>query len=145
MRLWSLHPEHLDGRGLVAVWREALLARAVLAGATRGYLNHPQLARFKAHPAPLDAIEAYLAAVLADAIARGYAFDAGKLASIEAAPAIVLSEGQLEYEARHLAAKLAARSPRDYARFAASRAAGDVRPHPSFRLVPGAVAVWERT
>ena len=31
MRLWTLHPRYLDARGLVAVWREALLARA------RGY------------------------------------------------------------------------------------------------------------
>ena len=33
MRLWSLHPCYLDPAGLVAVWREGLLARAVLRGA----------------------------------------------------------------------------------------------------------------
>ncbi|HEU5178767.1 MAG TPA: pyrimidine dimer DNA glycosylase/endonuclease V, partial [Burkholderiales bacterium] len=32
MRLWSLHPKYLDARGLVALWREALLAQAVLRG-----------------------------------------------------------------------------------------------------------------
>ena len=32
MRIWSLHPEYLDSRGLVALWREALLAQAVLRG-----------------------------------------------------------------------------------------------------------------
>jgi hypothetical protein len=37
---------YLDGRGLVALWREALLAQAVLRGRTRGY-RHPQLARFR--------------------------------------------------------------------------------------------------
>ena len=30
MRLWTLHPKYLDAQGLVALWREALLARAVL-------------------------------------------------------------------------------------------------------------------
>ena len=29
MRLWSLHPRYLDAKGLVALWREALLAQAV--------------------------------------------------------------------------------------------------------------------
>jgi carboxyl-terminal processing protease len=29
MRLWSLHPKYLDAQGLVALWREALLAKAV--------------------------------------------------------------------------------------------------------------------
>jgi hypothetical protein len=32
MRLWSLHPEYLDANGLVALWREALLAQAFLQG-----------------------------------------------------------------------------------------------------------------
>nr|WP_243687290.1 pyrimidine dimer DNA glycosylase/endonuclease V [Methanobacterium formicicum] len=47
MRLWSLHPKYLDVKGLVALWREGLLARAVLKGKTKGYTNHPQLIRFK--------------------------------------------------------------------------------------------------
>ena len=46
MRMWSVHPSHLDRAGLVACWRESLLAQAVLAGRTRGYRNHPQLERF---------------------------------------------------------------------------------------------------
>ena len=37
MRLWSLHPRYFDSKGLTAAWREALLARAVLTGQTRGY------------------------------------------------------------------------------------------------------------
>ena len=31
MRLWSLHPSLLDQKGLVALWREALLAQKVSA------------------------------------------------------------------------------------------------------------------
>jgi hypothetical protein len=49
MRLWTIHPRYLDSQGLVALWREALLARAVLRGETRGYRHHPQLIRFRAH------------------------------------------------------------------------------------------------
>ena len=47
MRLWSVHPKYLDSKGLVALWREALLAKQVLEGGTKGYRNHPQLDRFK--------------------------------------------------------------------------------------------------
>jgi hypothetical protein len=43
MRLWSVHPKYLDARGLVALWREGLLAQAVLRGRTSGYVRHPQL------------------------------------------------------------------------------------------------------
>ena len=80
MRLWSLHPRHLDAKGLVALWREALLAQKVLAGLTRGYRNHPQLERFKRQADPLAAIAAYLSAVQQEATRRGYHFDAGKIA-----------------------------------------------------------------
>ena len=64
MRLWSIHPKYLDRQGLIALWREALLAQAVLSGKTRGYRNHPQLERFRNHPAPLSAISLYLDGLL---------------------------------------------------------------------------------
>lgn len=79
MRIWSLHPSHLDRMGLVACWRETLLAQAVLAGRTKGYRNHPQLDRFRAQPEPLDAVGAYLSAVADEARARGYRFDASRI------------------------------------------------------------------
>jgi hypothetical protein len=63
MRLWSLHPKYLDAKGLVALWREALLAQAVLRGNTRGYQNHPQLLRFRQQSSPLSAIASYLVSV----------------------------------------------------------------------------------
>jgi hypothetical protein len=37
MRLWTLHPRYLDSQGLVALWREGLLAQAVLRNRTRGF------------------------------------------------------------------------------------------------------------
>ena len=86
MRLWSLHPRHLDPQGLVALWREGLLARAVLHGQTRGYRQHPQLDRFRSQPHPQHAIDAYLAVVLAEATARGYNFDRSKLGRIQRVP-----------------------------------------------------------
>ena len=70
MRLWSIHPRYLDSQGLVALWREALLARAVLRGQTRGYRHHPQLERFRAHASPRAAISVYLSAVLREANRR---------------------------------------------------------------------------
>ena len=79
VRLWTFHPKYLDARGLVALWREGLLARAVLKRQTKGYRHHPQLARFRAHPSPIAAINAYLRMVLVEAEARGYAFDRTKI------------------------------------------------------------------
>lgn len=128
----------------MALWREGLLARAVLAGGTRGYVSHPQLSRFREHPAPLDAVEFYLGAVLDEATARGFAFDAGKLTPVGPPERIELTVGQLEHEADHLEAKLRARSPEGLVRLLADRAAGRVRAHPSFTVVPGEVATWER-
>ena len=81
MRLWTLHPSHLDARGLVALWREALLAQKVLLGGTRGYRHHPQLLRFREGPAPVASIVAYLDAVAGEAEARGYAFDRSRIAA----------------------------------------------------------------
>ena len=79
IRLWSLHPTYLDTRGLVAAWREGLLAQAVLGGRTTGYRAHPQLQRFRRCPAPGGAIATYLHGLYAESLARGYCFDAAKI------------------------------------------------------------------
>ena len=141
MRLWTLHPRYLDAPGLVALWREGLLARAVLRGATRGYQRHPQLERFRLAPAPEAAIDAYLGAVLVEAQARGYRFDAAKLGPVDAAIALEATSGQLDHEWAHLLAKLQRRNPALHARWADVT---DPEPHPLFRVVPGPVAPWER-
>ena len=141
MRLWSLHPKYLDQKGLVALWREGLLAQAVLKGATTGYRNHPQLQRFSTQPSPLPAIAAYLRAVHAEAVARDYRFDAGKIASGGPSPLIDVPQGQIDFEWRHLIAKLEARAP------AWRKALGAPcvpAPHPLFRTIPGGIAEWER-
>lgn len=143
MRLWTLHPKHLDSKGLVALWREALLAQRILRGKTRGYRHHPQLDRFKAQPDPPAAIAAYLEGVLEEAKARGYSFDASKILSTPSdVTAIEATEGQLLYEWRHLLAKLEQRDRPWYAR---QQRFDAPESHPLFRVVPGGIADWERT
>jgi hypothetical protein len=133
---------YLDAKGLVALWREGLLAKQVLAGKTRGYRNHPQLARFRAHTRPDAAIDAYLSAVLAEAKHRGYRFDEGKLRGLRPSRRIPETRGQLLYEWAHLLKKLRVRDP---ARFRALRRLSAPRPHPLFRVVAGGVRPWERS
>jgi hypothetical protein len=140
MRLWTLHPKHLDRQGLLALWREGLLARAVLRGQTRGYQHHPQLERFRGHATPELAIDAYLAIVQEEATARGYAFDRSKLGPLLPAARIVVPAGQLEFEWRHLLGKLAVRNPVLLERWRFEKPAC----HPLFLLEPGPVAPWER-
>lgn len=142
MRLWSLHPCHLDPRGLVALWREALLARAVLRGRTRGYRHHPQLARFQECERPLAAISTYLASIHADATRRGYQFDASLVGPARSPERIAVTKGQVAFEWGHLLVKLAVRSP---ALLLSTKELKHPRVHPLFRVIPGSIADWERT
>lgn len=139
MRLWSLHPEHLDPKGLVALWREALLAQAVLAGETRGYTNHPQLDRFRAQRDPLACIATYLREVAREAERRGYAFDASKIRDAKTRARLRVTRGQLDYEWQHLAAKLRIRNPQLHRAMPA-----EPRAHPLFTIVDGPVEPWEK-
>ncbi len=141
MRLWSLHPKYLDAKGLVAAWREALLARAVLRGETRGYRQHPQLERFRAHATPRLAIDVYLSGLHAEAVTRGYSFDRSKIGRLRKLRPIPVARGQIAHEWTHLMRKLAVRSPALFEKWRTVK-----RPvcHPSFRPRPGPVASWER-
>jgi hypothetical protein len=140
MRLWTLHPRYLDAKGLVAVWREGLLARAVLRGKTQGYRHHPQLIRFQESSSPVTTLNRYLSAIHREAGRRGYAFDASRFGPVRGAGRLTETCGQLDYEWDHLLAKLRRRAPERYRTFRDLR-----RPaaHPLFRIVPGEVAVWE--
>jgi hypothetical protein len=141
VRLWSLHPKYLDSRGLVALWREALLAQAVLRGRTKGYTRHPQLDRFRGARAPVACIAGYLRAVRVEAARRGYAFDGGRIARCGASERPRVTRAQLDWERRHLLAKLRRRDPSRAAALAALRRP---RAHPLFRIVPGEIEAWER-
>ena len=141
MRLWTIHPRYLDSQGLVALWRESLLARAVLRGQTRGYRHHPQLARFLMHPSPGYAINAYLAAIHVEATARGYEFDARKLGPVRIVQPIPTTTGQVLYEWQHLLRKLAVRDPKVHHRWLTVRFP---RCHPLFIRAKGPPEPWER-
>lgn len=141
MRLWSFHPRYLDRQGLLALWREALLARAVLQGRTRGYRHHPQLDRFRAHASPRSSINCYLAVVHDEAALRGYSFDRRKIGPARSIDSIPVMSGQLAYEWQRLLGKLAVRTPELHHRWA-SLAAPDC--HPLFRVRPGPIEPWER-
>jgi hypothetical protein len=141
MRLWSLHPSLLDQKGLVALWREALLAQKVLQGKTKGYRSHPQLHRFKKSRAPLTTISAYLWAVHEEASRRGYSFDQTKIARKRQPKALTVTQGQLEFEFRHLKRKLRLRDPE---RYRAIRRLREITAHPLFAVVAGEIEQWER-
>jgi hypothetical protein len=141
MRLWSLHPKYLDPQGLVALWREGLLARAVLRGETRGYRSHPQLDRFHAQRSATGAIGSYLLGVHAEATARGYNFDRSKLGVVRAHRRIAVTEGQVQYEWEHLMRKL---SVRNKALRKQWRAVDSPECHPLFEQAPGDIESWER-
>jgi len=139
MRLWSLHPEHLDGKGLVALWREGLLARHVLLGKTLGYRNHPQLERFYAQRNPALSLDSYLSRVLDEAINRGYEFDTSKI-DYRRSCRMTVTEGQLNYEWVHLMKKL---KVRDRGRYLELKDQVP-QPHPCFRVISGPVQAWEK-
>jgi hypothetical protein len=141
MRLWSLHPKYLDAKGLVALWREALLAQNVLRGNTKGYKNHPQLNRFKAHANPVAAIGTYLFAVYEEATARGYNFSREKIIELDKNLAqITVTNGQMQYELTHLKRKLETRDPKKLAEISEVT---NVAAHPVFKIIEGAVEDWE--
>ena len=141
MRLWSLHPRYLDRQGLLACWRESLLAQKVLRGETQAYRRHPQLERFRAAPDPLAAVGAYLAALADEADRRGYTFDRSRINRPGPVAPIPVAQGQVDFERRHLKAKLAQRDP---ARLSSLEGIIFPEVHPSFVVVPGEVEVWER-
>ncbi|MCJ7857810.1 pyrimidine dimer DNA glycosylase/endonuclease V [Corynebacterium kalidii] len=144
MRLWSLHPSVLDRAALVACWREALLAQKVLEGGTRGYRSHPQLLRFRDHPAPVEAVGAFLTGLHREATDRGYSFDRSRIHEQVGpgdVPSIEVTDGQLGYELGHLRGKVAHRAEEWLPRLPSDD--GPVPAHPLFTVTSGPVEPWE--
>ncbi len=146
MRIWSVHPSHLDAKGLVACWRETLLAQKVLQGLTKGYTNHPQLKRFRLCADPVQAVADYLHLMADEADARGYNFDRTRIVqprSEKGANQIQMpvTQGQLDYEFDFLRQKVEARDEKWFAEHFAK----DARPtvHPVFYVIPGGIEEWE--
>ncbi len=140
MRLWSIHPKYLDNIGLVALWREGLLAKAVLEGKTKGYTNHPQLERFKNQKAPIKTINAYLAEVWIEASNRSYAFDKNKINFSECNEVIKVNSGQIEYEYLHLLKKLKTRNISQYMKI---KKENKIKAHPLIKIKIGPIEEWE--
>jgi hypothetical protein len=131
----------MDRQGLLALWRESLLAKAVLRGETTGYRHHPQLLRFQATGVPRSAINAYLYEIHAESAARGYRFDGSKVGPRRSMATIPVTSGQVQYEWAHLLTKLSARSRPLYLQW---RGCAVPECHPLFHVIPGDVEIWER-
>lgn len=141
MRLWSIHPKYLDTKGLLAVWRESLLAKKVLEGKTKGYKNHPQLIRFKKLKNPLSAINAYLYEIFREAEKRGYKFDKEKIGPITTKEKIPVNSGQLNYEFNHLLNKLKTRDVETYQKIKDIK---KIEVNPVFKIKKGDIEEWEK-
>ncbi len=140
MRIWSIHPEHLDAKGLVALWRESLLAKHVLEGHTKGYQNHPQLLRFKKVINPLNCINQYLSSVYHEAVKRGYNFDKNKINWDYNPARLTVTIGQIEFERKHLLNKLFVRDKNKYHEV---NSQVELKAHPLFRIIDGEIEDWE--
>jgi hypothetical protein len=141
MRIWSLHPKYLDSRGLVALWRESLLAKKVLEGKTKGYKNHPQLERFKFQKEPVNSINQYLKEVFLEASQRKFNFDRGKIDWSLKAPMVNITKGQIDFELRHLMSKL---KIRDKVRYTKIKSLQTIECHPLFKIIDGDIEKWEK-
>ena len=141
MRLWSIHPEYLDAKGLVALWREALLAQNVLLGKTKGYKKHPQLNRFTNNDNPIGAIACYLRSIIDEADRRGYNFNRSKIINKIIKHSIPVTSGQVEYEFNHLLGKICKRDPELYNQL---KLVKKIKVNPTFKKVRGNVEDWER-
>lgn len=143
MRLWSLHPKYLDSKGLVAVWREALLAKNVLLGKTKGYVNHPQLTRFRNSEEPINYINLYLSNIYNESLVRGYVFDKSKftICSNLVTRPINVTSGQVEYEWLHLLNKLKERERDKYEQIKGEK---EIKLNSVFEMVQGPVEKWEK-
>lgn len=142
MRIWSIHPKYLDTKGLVALWRETLLAKHVLEGKTKGYRNHPQLNRFKRADKPVDSINQYLATVYNEALARNYKFDKEKIDWNFEPSVMCVTTGQIKYEIAHLLNKL---KIRDKDKFERLTNLEQIDQHPIFKIIKGDIEDWEIT
>ena len=141
MRLWSIHPQYLDRQGLLACWREGLLAKAVLGGKTVGYRNHPQLLRFKQADQPIDYINAYLWGIADEADQRGYCFNQTKLTKLLPSNKLSVTTGQIQYEWSHFLKKVATRNPGWHQSIDQSKSP---IAHPLFDVIDGPIESWER-
>jgi len=141
MRLWSIHPKYLDSIGLIALWRESLLAKKVLEGKTNGYKKHPQLERFKKSKHPLKFINSYISYMFEESLKRGFNFDSSKFNNEILMEKIPVNKGQIDYEFKHLLKKMKQRCPQKAKEIKMIRS---IETNPIFYSVVGGIEDWER-
>ncbi len=140
MRLWSINFKYLDAKGLVALWRETLLAKNALENKTKGYKNHPQLNRFKQTEKPLEAINQYLAEIYEEAKQRNYNFNKNKIDFNFSPIKIPVHDKQIEYEFSHLMKKLKLRDNEKYQNL---KEITDFETAEIFTKIKGEIEDWE--
>jgi hypothetical protein len=149
MRLWTIHPKYLDQKGIVAAWREGLLAYSVIEAPGRGYSNHSQLIRFKACKNPKKQLQHYLYYIWKEADNRGYNFNLTKIDSPNEPnklTTIPVTTGQLLFETKHLLDKIKSRDNDLYDRYMKEIGSSTVysfEVHPLFKPVFGQIERWE--
>lgn len=143
MRLWSIHPKYLDTKGLLAVWREGLLAKKVLEKKIQAYENHPQLIRFKNHKNPVKAINCYLNYIYIESKKRNYNFNKEKILPIKDQNIISVTKNQVKYEFQHLLNKLLNRDLKKYNELKKIKI-NEIEINPIFYIVEGEIESWEK-
>lgn len=82
----------------------------------------------------------FLAKIYEEACVRGYNFDKSKFQSITKKPTLNVTQGQINYEWKHLLKKL---KERDAERYSSTKKMEHPNVHPLFKIVPGEVEDWE--
>ncbi|MEM1541019.1 MAG: pyrimidine dimer DNA glycosylase/endonuclease V [Ignisphaera sp.] len=133
----------LDRVGLIALWREGLLAQKVLEGSTKGYINHPQLTRFKQSQNPLLSIGTYLYYVYLEGVNRGYRFNLNKIKVYNTSITgfIPITSGQIRYEYKLLLYKLSSRDPQWRKQIECIER---IDVNPVFYIIEGSISEWEK-
>jgi hypothetical protein len=103
-------------------------------------VNRSSLFRFKTADNPQESIAAYLWFIADEADKRNFKFNRGKIVKNCDCRQIKVTEGQLEYEFRHLLSKLKVRDPKRYEELKAIK---KIKYHPLFRKVDGDIEDWE--
>lgn len=152
MRLWSFHPIYLDRLGLLANWREGLLAQNAIQKAklknnkTPAYYNHPQLNRFKNSTYCDEYLSFYLLEIWEEGNRRGYKFNASKIACTESPEyRLPVNKGQIIYEFGLLQEKLYDRDRGKYYNNISLTQNNPykIKSNPVFAILDGGVESWE--
>lgn len=122
----------MDKHGLIALWREGLLAQKALNGGAKGYQNNPQLVRFKRQDNPLKAIGTYLSFVAAEGARQGYKLNHEKILYPNFDEAVIEADlGQVAFEKEHLKDKL---KRRDVIKFEELSSSKTIDANPIFNI-----------